>query len=285
MAHLKAKSSFVRERPYDSLPAIEYLTIPAGVKRQVIVYESEIIFLIEGSLNITSVHSPQLSIAGEGGFILLPGNTYTLKPENNIHLVITRINKYFRYFETFIHSIFWEKQLTVNHPGILPIKDELHVFLNTLKEGLKKESSDSSFFKKKTEDLLKILYQTYMQEELSFFFYPLLDQKYCFASFVYNNYLKVRNIQELASAYCLSLSPFYKRFKSTFGMAAYQWVIRRKNEILLYELVNGDKILKQLADDLYFLSPSQFCDYCKKHFGSPPGKIRKEKLYYEKRKN
>lgn len=277
MAHFKTKSSFLRERPYDSLPAIEYLRIPTGVEKQVVVYESEIIFLIEGSLTIFSTHSPQQSIAGEGGFILFPGNNYTLKPEKDIHLIITRINKYFRHFEAFIHSISWEKQPIENPPTILPVKEELHKFLSNLKEELNGESNDELFFKKKTESLLEVLSRAYLQEELSFFFYPLLDSKYCFASFVYNNYLKVRNIQELASAYCLSLSPFYKRFKSIFGMAAYQWVIRRKNEILLYELVSGDKILKQLADDLKFLSPSQFCDYCKKHFGSPPGKIRKEK--------
>ncbi len=277
MAHLKTKSSFLRERPYDSLPAIEYLTIPAGIRKQVIVYESEIIFLVEGYLQVTSVHSSRQFIEGNGGIIFLPGYSYTLNAEKDSCLIIIRINKHFRYFDSFIHTFSQEKNPIENRPDILQLKDKFLAFLHCLKQELEIEHANALFLKEKMENLFEFLYETYTGKELYFFFYPLLDSKHCFASFVYNNYLNVRNIQELASAYCLSLSPFYKRFQNTFGMAAYQWVIRRKNEILLYELINGDKILKQLADDLKFLSPSQFCDYCKKHFGAPPGKIRKEK--------
>ncbi len=273
MAHLKQKNSIVKKRGYDNLPQVEYLTMQTGTTRQVVVFESEIIFLQRGTLSVISGHLPQQTIVGEGALLLLPGYKYTFKCRDETSLIIFRMYKSFIHFRSFIYSLPMDGP-SVYPPMVLRHNKELSTFLDELQ----KDIIESNTAQEKAKDLIYILAHTYTQRELSSFFHPLLDQKYCFASFVYNNYLKVRNIQELASAYCLSLSPFYKRFRNTFGMAAYQWVMHRKNEILLYELQNGDKILKQIADDLKFLSPSQFCDYCKKHLGSAPGQIRNRKM-------
>jgi len=44
----------------------------------------------------------------------------------------------------------------------------------------------------------------------------------------------------------------------------------------LYHEINAtSKPLRQIAKEQKFLSLPQFNDYCKKHFGYPPGKMRK----------
>jgi len=115
----------------------------------------------------------------------------------------------------------------------------------------------------------------YTKEDLAVFFSPVLTNTTEFSNFVLQNYRKVKTVRELARLYSCSISSFDKKFKKAFGISPYKWMQERKVSLIYHEIYATHKPIKQIAEEQQFMSLPQFNDYCKKHFGYPPGRMRK----------
>lgn len=105
--------------------------------------------------------------------------------------------------------------------------------------------------------------------------YLSLDKDYLFSDFIYSNYRKVRNVQELADLSFYSLSGFEKKFRRTFGISASKWLKQKLSMEILYEITKTSKQFKEISLDLGFSSPSHFNNFCKSLLGKTPREIRK----------
>lgn len=275
MAYINLHRKILCDRSYDELPPIEVVKEEKHFIKQLNVFEAEIVFLWEGTLSIVVDSFPERFLTKGRAVLLLPGTRYILRSSAAISLIIFRMNSYFMSYESFLNTIPFDSLIPTDPLPTLPLREPLSSFLSGLKKN-EEEETDHSLL---TERFIVILRMHYETEELVSFFNILRNPKYNFATFIYNNFRKIKTVEELASLYCTSISPFYRKFRRTFGTSAYQWMMRKRNQKLLFELQYTNKVFKLLADELQFSSLSQFCDYCKKHFGMPPGKIRKKALW------
>lgn len=83
--------------------------------------------------------------------------------------------------------------------------------------------------------------------------------------------------EELAWACCMSGSAFRKRFKQELGIPVSEWLREHRTERIKRMLLDTDLPLCQIAESNGFNMPSTFSDYCRRHFGSSPGQMRKKR--------
>ena len=110
----------------------------------------------------------------------------------------------------------------------------------------------------------------------------LLSKDARFHEFVLRHYRKVKTVREFAELCNSSVSNFEKRFNKAFGMPPHKWMQQKRVNQLYHEISATDKPLSQIAKEQRFLSLSQFNDFCKKHFGYPPGKMRRLAFMFQK---
>lgn len=234
-----------------------------------------IIFIMTGSgvINARDVKDFYLE---KGTAILLPiGSDYSLKAEDHTHVVICRLDESVRLcdiytFESLLDDIDEPEKLFKS----LEINEKLWAFLTSTLTYMDDGLVCRQFLQLKLTELFYLFKAYYPQETLAEFFLPLITKDAKFANFIYDNWDKVKTLNELASMYNLSLSGFTKKFKKVFGTAPYKWIMDKKGELIYNDLRSAEKSIKQMSVEYNFCSVQHFCDYCKKKFGMSPGKIR-----------
>jgi len=124
------------------------------------------------------------------------------------------------------------------------------------------------------KELFVLLRLFYNDKELSSFFKPILNQDILFKDAVLKNYCKAHTATELAKMMNYSLQGFYKKFKSCFGMPVYEWMQEQKASLVLSELKDGVKPIKEIGLSHGFSTQARFYEFCKKYFGKTPKEIR-----------
>ena len=167
-----------------------------------------------------------------------------------------------------------EKNKNCHFP--LKITEDIENFLTVIERYLKKGIWCCWIYEAKKRELLYLLRDTYSSNELASFFHPVLDKNAFFKESVLKNYLQARNVIELAELMRYSVSGLKKRFLKSFGMSAHKWMKQQKTAVVLKELKENKKSIKEVFISNRFASQAHFYEFCKKEFGKTPGEIRKE---------
>ncbi|MCL3850108.1 MULTISPECIES: AraC family transcriptional regulator [Parabacteroides] len=158
---------------------------------------------------------------------------------------------------------------------VLSIVEPLYSFLQLISQYLKKEIYDYILFETKQKELFHILKTFYRKDEMAGFFGMLTDATSVFKAQIFNNYMKVKTINELASLLGYGVTTFRVKFKEQFGVSAYRWILNQKSKQIIYNMtVEGDGFAK-IIDDFDFSSYSHFNKFCKSQYGYTPGELRK----------
>lgn len=128
----------------------------------------------------------------------------------------------------------------------------------------------------KQQELFILLRACYTREEILFFFYPLITHDIDFRQIVLDRYPEAKNVQEFARLTGYNISDFRKRFLADFGEPVYQWMQKRKGSSIKFKLITENTDIATLSDEFGFSSPAHFNKFCKKTFGMPPAKLRKQ---------
>lgn len=73
----------------------------------------------------------------------------------------------------------------------------------------------------------------------------LTDATSVFKAQIFNNYMKVKTINELASLLGYGVTTFRVKFKEQFGVSAYRWILNQKSKQIIYNMtVEGDGFAK-----------------------------------------
>jgi len=257
-------------------PSIEYIQYEPGEKKEHALTFTHIILITEGSFLLSYDHFLDHKV-DEGKIILLPpGAHFTVRIETRVSILVFRMKEAIRLCEGYdINNILSEKLSKSDRINSLEIKPAIANFISFLIDNLENGLCHEEYLKLKAEELLYLVRSYYPSKELRDFFFPLLSTNAQFHQFVLKYYRKVKTVKEFAELNKCSVSNFDKKFKETFGTSTYQWMQQKKVDLLYHEINATDKSLREIAREQKFLSLPQFSDYCKKHFGYPPGKMRK----------
>ena len=116
----------------------------------------------------------------------------------------------------------------------------------------------------------------YTKKELFTFFSSILGHAGHFEDFVMDNYRKVKSVKEFAGLYCTSERSFNRKFRDCFKESPYQWMQKKKAELIREKISESDTPFQEIAMDFDFNSQAHFTSYCKRLFGMTPSKLRTE---------
>lgn len=236
----------------------------------------EMIFILRGSLYISYDSFAEQKVSQEKAFLLPPGSYYRARTDTGVSIMIVRFQEIMMLFSSLsVKDIPEVKELWATMPHILDCNPPIDNYLSSLILNIQNGFQSLGYMEVKIKELFYLLYRYYRKEELSYFFSPLISSNVVFSNFILANYRKVKTVKEFAELYSCSISNFEKKFKQVFGLSPYQWMMNKKINLIRHELKVSGKSIRQISEEQGFLSLPQFSDYCKKHLGSPPGKIRK----------
>ncbi len=258
--------------------SIEVIHYPKGHKWQKTLNLGEVIIVYEGSVLLSYDHYLNHRI-GRGKMLLLPpGSHFMAVAEEDTCFFIFHLKRAVRLCENFsINQLRFQKRNLnfSNQINTLDVNDSIDAYLRPLYMNIENGLRCSIFLNQKIDELMILLRTYYMKEELAMFLNPILSNTSEFTNFVLQNYRKAKTVKELAELYSCSVSCFDKKFRKAFGIAPYKWMQEKKVSMIYHEINVSSKPIKQIAEEQNFKSLPQFNDYCKKHFGYPPGKMRK----------
>ncbi len=262
----------------DENPACDIVDHSEGQKWSNTLLLGEIIIVRKGAISLSYDHFLNHRFVQDKILLLPPGCHFQAMAERESILFVFRIIHSPTLYENYPLKQLNEelKGITVsNQIHTLDVIEPIVNLLNALDYNINNGLRCSYFLQQKVNELILLLRAYYPKEELINFFRPILLNSSRFTNFVLQNYRCVKTVKELASLYACSMSNFDKKFRKAFGMAPYQWIQERKVKTIYHELYMSDKPLKQISEEQGFKSLPQFNDYCKKHLGYPPGKMRK----------
>ena len=113
----------------------------------------------------------------------------------------------------------------------------------------------------------------YRKEELAGLFAPILGVEEDFKDRVLQTFPEVNSAKELMERLNMSPTVFKQKFQASFGVSAKQWLIQKKKEKLLRDILMTDCTVSELAEK-YSLTVNYLTTFCKKHFGKTPTELR-----------
>ena len=264
----------------DETSTIEIASIGKDKFWQAKSIDNKIVFVTKGRLRFIYGDYTGLSIA-EGSIMLVPsGLKFKAEALEDSQITIFRIRiRIQQLCQTFslerLRPYYTNKDDSVI-PYYLRLDDRLMGYLTSLHLHIEDGLRCFNYFQLKLQELFFLFRGYYPKEELAAFFAPLLTADLSFSEAIYQNSSPMRTVSELADKMNYSLSGFQKRFKRVFGVSAHSWIIDKRQREILSDIHCTDKALKDISDKYGFSSPSHFNDFCKTHFGNPPGMLRKQ---------
>lgn len=163
-----------------------------------------------------------------------------------------------------------------NRMFCLPFDDRIRAFVNLTVMSLPAGLNCTHYHQIKREELFMYLRAGYTKEELAMFFSPILGKNLDFKDFVLTHYKQIFDVKEFAQKANMSQSTFNRRFKESFNDTALKWLLARKSESILNDIVKSDLTFAEISEKYRFSSPSYFVTFCKKHYGKTAAELRRE---------
>lgn len=164
-------------------------------------------------------------------------------------------------------------------PSLLNIDESLiklsEILLNLIKRGI-----NCLYYQGLIRETIFFLFEmSYTKEQVTNFFYPILNPGFKFKNFIYNNYKQAPTVNELIELSRLSRTAFYKMFKEEFGLPAKKWLVQKKMSLIIEKFKDDQLTIKEIMFETGFDNHSQFSRFCKTNFGEIPSNlIRKFRL-------
>lgn len=158
----------------------------------------------------------------------------------------------------------------------LTFDERIKAFVDLIVMSLSDGLSCSHYHQIKRDELFIYLRAGYTKEELAMFFNPVIGQDIDFKDFVLTHYKNIYDVKEFAEKANMSQSTFNRRFKESFNDTALKWLLARRSEDILNDILKSDLAFAEISDKYRFSSPSYFVAFCKKHYGKTAAELRRD---------
>jgi AraC-like DNA-binding protein len=235
-----------------------------------------VVYVMEGGIDLSfgtvdGYHLP------EGNLMLFPpGISLSVRvTDKPTTLVMFKIKNRLVLCDKYVFGPLWFNIDTSNvRHDHLEANPMVRMFMELLVENIDGPLRCHRFMEIKILELFHYLRAYYRPDELARFTQPLVSPNAQFMYFIWNNYRKVRNVNQFARMANCSLSAFKVKFKNVTGMAPSQWLAMQKAQGVFHDISAGDKSLKEISQEYHFSSVSHLGTFCRKNFGQPPGTLR-----------
>lgn len=233
-----------------------------------------IIFLLKGEILVNSREYPG-TIIREGEFILQAiGSKLEVLFMADSECVCYHFNQPELFCEGRYHFIMEQipPALTYSPLKIMP---ELRCFLDSSRTYWDERKICRDLLSLKLKELSFTLGYCYTDYELATLVHPLSQYTSSFQYFVLQNYLRVKTVEDFAHLGGYTVTTFRRIFNSVFHEPVYEWMLSRRKENIIYELQHTSATISEICFSFGFESLPHFSNFCKKHFGESPRKLRK----------
>lgn len=261
-------------------PLLRIINLPAGkVLKNERMENSALVFVLKGSVSIsTGIYINEVIMAGNMFFIPNGDGIHKKGMADSVLLYcylknsMALCNEFsLRQLSQYIHLT--PENLAGGGFATLPIADLLVKELVVTTETMETNLLCHHFLEVKRDIFLLMLRGFYSKEELAYLFKPVLSEDFDFKKLILRNYIQGANVQTLIDLSGLSTATFNRKFRNAFGMSAGQWLISKKKENILKDLLMTGLTLKEIAQKHNFTS-NYLINFCKTHFGSTPLELR-----------
>lgn len=228
-------------------------------------------FVREGKIRIAGTFVGENSVIEKGNFFILScDQECRITVEEKAHLVVFKfISIIFPYSIPFFQELAKKKDNSYKFTS-LPINSSLENLLQVVSNELQSGFGDYHFHQYCHGLLYIIFRQTYSPEQLLSIYYNIIGENLEFRSKVLQNYPQARNVHQLADLVGMSKTAFFNAFSQEFGMNAKKWLIEKKKDYILMNIVDPSVTVKELMFRCGFNTPSNFTRFFLQNFHCTP---------------
>lgn len=261
-------------------------------------YENILIFNITGRLILTIKDEYQIEVPRYHASLVPLGNTYRIDFVDGSDLVVLnfiefanpklreKLNEFIKEPNEIIASREQGKntqyrssreELEYSYiPTILPLKPVLAQTVQLMCTFLQDKVDTPLIHETKEQEINELLYTYYSSQKLYEFFYPVVTARCNFKNIVYDNYMKVKSIEDFARIAGCSISTFKRKFQKHFGTNTYEWILEQKANMILRYIQLENISFSEISSMFGFSSSAHFNWFCNRRFGQNPSEIRKQ---------
>lgn len=237
--------------------------------------KTTILFLLKGKLLLSYNDLINKKLRAGEMILFSASNTLDITISEDVYGIFCTFNTQAQICDGLpLESLVPIAEMNKNSHAPLIINEWIRNLLITIENYWEDDLVCNRMYEIKKDELFCLLKRTYNLTDLATFFYPILNKDIFFKESVIKNYHHVRNVTELAATMGYSVSGFKKKFLRCFGMPAYTWMLQQKAAVVLKELKEKKKTIKDIFISNQFSSQAHLYEFCKKNFGKTPGQIR-----------
>jgi AraC-like DNA-binding protein/uncharacterized protein YaiE (UPF0345 family) len=239
-----------------------------------------IVFLIDGKIQLSYNAYTERMFEGGCLFLIPPTDHFNLSIVEDSYLYICTFDPMEQLCDDFNLEMLLP-YVENNQPdriSVLEMKYPIRSYLNVVEAYLRDEIFCAELNQIKKKEVFYLFQMYYRKEELAAFFQPVLNKDILFKEKVLKNVLSAHSVTELAERMHYSVSGFKKKFERTFEKPVYTWMQERRSAIILKELKENKKTIKELVSQYEFSSQPRFYEFCKRYYGQTPSEIRTRTL-------
>lgn len=260
---------------------IQQKSFSAGKKGTIHANMHNIVFVMEGSLRISTYYAHEGMRVGREDLFFLPlGAKFSYEALESGSLMIFSFDKAVQDIPE-CHTFRFQRNNKQHDakplPEIYPLQANKRIlaFMNctiaTERDGLK----CSNYANLLVAQLMVLIQVYYTQGDYTRFYSAILSGDVEFSDFIYNNWKQMSTSRQLADGLHMTERQFIERFRRTFGDTPGSWLQQRKRCSIYQDLCSSIQTLKDVAFDYGFSMPN-FVRYCRDNYGQSPGAIRKQ---------
>lgn len=240
-----------------------------------------LVFILSGEIDISTGGSVCQRVKGKQLFMVCAGDSFHGKTITNTVLIGCIFNRdmllcnrfSIEKLQEFLPTVSKKEKKEKRGITLLPIHDLLYQELELTSKLMHTGMFCIHFQNMKKELFFMELRGLYRKEDLALLFAPILGNDNDFKDQVLTIYPQVETSQELMDKLNMSPTAFKRKFKETFGMSARQWLIRKKEQKIIRDLLMTNISIAELADK-YRFTVNYMTTFCKAHFGKSPTELR-----------
>ncbi|MDR1407123.1 MAG: helix-turn-helix domain-containing protein [Tannerella sp.] len=228
-----------------------------------------LLFLLEGNIHFHTVEIVTRKLTSKEIVLIPKGCVFSHEVRQDSELILFS----FKMLRSICDKLFIQQMLndneTVELLSSIPIRYPLDNFLSTMVLYLDEGLNCEHLHEIKEKELFLILRAFYNKKDLTKLFHEIVGES-DFRSLIMHNYMKMKNVGELASLANMGRTTFDCKFKSVFGTSARQWMLNQIAKHVKAKAMDPDITISDLMQEFNFNSATHFNWFCKKQFDCTP---------------
>jgi AraC-like DNA-binding protein len=237
---------------------------------------NQLIFLLSGKAIVNSSEALEQHVRDGELFFMPISAEMTCKALTDCSFLLFYFDKFMNLCDRVYFRELWGICSGMEHQfQAVPMHYPLPWFANDMVTHFSGQFNTPEYQLVKYEEFLYLLRSIYTKREMANIFYPIIGRSLDFRRFILENYLKVKNIDDLVKLSALRRKTFDRQFNEEFGIPPYQWILKQKAKHVYFALSETNEQMQEIMRKYGFTIAPHFTRFCKDYFNATPLELRK----------